>query len=393
MPLAPHTVSSLDSVVAPGADALLSHAFDHGLLNNIAVGILREDSAYLHFVGPQIAPTSQFQLASVTKTYTAELLALLAAQGIVHLNDPVAKFLPTDSRAHGTTDPITLSELATHTSGLPRLPAGLPPTLDPYAGYTKPDLEHTLEKLTLQRPTIPKYAYSNLGYTLLGHCLAQAAGTPYAQLLHQHFLHPLGMTSTALTLTGQTPTDLLTPHAQSGWPTSVWHFDICAPCGGLCSTAQDQLRWAEFVLRDPDRLTFQPRAAAPGGGQIGLGWHLRAQNETGGDIAWHNGATFGFSSHVSIHRHQRWAVVILTDRFAVPLVQAIAHQLEAGLSGRPITPLTGDYGKRRALPLEGLRHAIQPLAPVLGLPAWARYPVMGSLAFGAESLLRWLAHR
>jgi len=394
---APKVLASLDDAVGPGAEALFIEARGKRLLTGVAVGVLRDGETSVRFYGEAIGPDSVFELGSLTKTYTAELLGILVARGNVRLDDPVAKFLPGGEEAHPGPNPVRLLDLATHHSGEPRLPPNLPATsLNPYADYTDSDLERYLAKRPLQRPAEPTFLYSNLGYSILGYALGRAADMSYAELLQREILDPLGMRQTALAR-GQEQPNLLRGHMQSGLPTPHWTFGACAPCGALCSTIGDQLRYLAWLLEDPDRLSLRPQAAVPGG-HVGLGWMLR----DGSDICWHNGATFGFSSYLSLDRARRTGVVILSQTAAPQLVTTLGVKLERLLTGRPIEPLKGEYGRTVAWLLDPLRILLVPFGPLLAplahllrplnsrlavLPVWLRLPVTCVAGYGLERLI------
>src|SRR5262245_52455767 len=122
-----------------------------------------------------------YEIGSVTKVFTAFLLADLAQEGIVKLNDPIRLYLPPDVTAPRDADKeILLSNLAEHRSGLPRLPANLPAySEDPYANYGADRLYDFLKSHRLKWPVDSRYEYSNLGMGLLGHLLERASKTPY----------------------------------------------------------------------------------------------------------------------------------------------------------------------------------------------------------------------
>ena len=192
-------VESLDDVLAPGAESMLRGLIKRRLLNGVSVGVVRDGTCHLRLVGKGVDRNARFELGSVTKAYTAELLAILIDRGVVRLDDPMARFVP-GNRQVGPR-PITLLHLAIHQSGLPRLPLGVPLlSLDPYAYYGERKLERHLAGSSLQLPKLPKFVYSNLGYSVLGYALAKAAGTTYAELLEREILRPLGMNGTALAL-------------------------------------------------------------------------------------------------------------------------------------------------------------------------------------------------
>jgi CubicO group peptidase (beta-lactamase class C family) len=388
--LAPKTLASLHEAVGSGAEALLAAARGRLPLGGVAVGILREGEACVRFYGKGVGPDSVFELGSLTKTYTAELLAILVARGTVRLDDPVAKFLPGGEAAHPGPNPVTLLDLATHRSGEPRLPPHLPATnLNPYADYADADLERYLAKRPLQVPTKQEFLYSNLGYSILGYALGRAAGISYAELLQREILDPLGMRQSALAL-GQPQPNLLRGHMQTGIPASHWTFAACAPCGGLCSTIGDQLKFLAWLLGDCDRLSFQPQALVPGG-EVGLGWMLRA----GSEICWHNGGTFGFSSYMSLDRKRRTGMVLLSQTSAPQLVTTLGTKLERLLAGQPVEPLKGDYGRNLALALDPLRILIAPFGPVLSplahsvalLPRWMRWPTTCVAGYGLGKMI------
>ena len=142
---------------------------------------------------------SVFEIGSVTKTFTATLLALMADANEVALDDPIDKYLPAGTKAPAYQGRrIALLDLATQSSGLPRLPTNMKPRhpADPYADYTAADLYEFLSSYTLTNAPGTHYEYSNLGVGLLGQLLANRAGTTYSALVTQRVLEPLGMHST-----------------------------------------------------------------------------------------------------------------------------------------------------------------------------------------------------
>ena len=140
-----------------------------------------------------------FEIGSITKVFTALLLADAVERGEVALTEPVAKFLPASVRVPERGRAITLGDLASHVSGLPRLPSNMTPkdANNPYADYTVEQLYAFLSTHQLGRDVGAQYEYSNLGGGLLGHVLALRAGMSYEALVEARITRPLGMTSTA----------------------------------------------------------------------------------------------------------------------------------------------------------------------------------------------------
>src|ERR1051326_4113711 len=147
---------------------------------------------------------SVFEIGSVTKVFTTTLLADMVERGEVSLSDPVSKYLPKTVKTP-TRDgkEITLFDLATHTSGLPRMPTNLieRDPKNPYADYSVDQLYEFLSGYTLTRRIGEKYEYSNLGVGLLGHVLALRAGTDYETLVRNRISQPLKMENTRIKLT------------------------------------------------------------------------------------------------------------------------------------------------------------------------------------------------
>jgi len=147
--------------------------------------------------GPGAMPLdadSVFEIGSITKVFTAILLADMADRGEVALDDPVAKFLPDGVRVPGRNGRrITLLDLTTQSSGLPRMPDNLRPKdpTNPYADYTPEQMFEFLGRYELTRDIGAQYEYSNLGVGLLGQALARRAGTSYEALVKERILDPL----------------------------------------------------------------------------------------------------------------------------------------------------------------------------------------------------------
>ena len=160
----------------------------------------------------------------------------------VKLEDPADRFVPT-----GVTIPehdgkkITLADLDTHTSGLPRMPSNFSPKdpANPYADYTAAKLYQFLSSYQLQRDPGAHWAYSNLGMGLLGQLLSQRAATDYEALLKARVLAPLRLDSTTITLTDQERARLAPGHDSSLKPAANWDLGVFDGAGGLRSTAND----------------------------------------------------------------------------------------------------------------------------------------------------------
>lgn len=301
------------------------------------------------FGDPQPDVHTVFELGSITKTFTALLLAEMVGCGEVGYNDPIAAYLPPHAvPRHATEPPITMAHLATHTGGLPRLPANLYlPALrswstNPYAHYR---LDHLYRATSRLRPrTAPgtRVRYSNFGVGLLGQLLANAAGRGYRDLVVDRVCGPLGMTET-LAVAGEA----CAMGHRRGRPVPPWEMDALAPAGVLRSSAADLLRYLNAQLHpqttpltDALRATQQPRVAAKGRQSVCLVWNHRRFRF--GDVLFHGGGTRGFTAFIGFCPQAGTGVITLIN--ATPtrgctvtqttynLLKALSRESRAGVA-------------------------------------------------------------
>lgn len=269
---------------------------------------------------PEITADTIFELGSVTKVFTALLLAESERLGKVNRSDPAAKYLlPSTDSDQAVLAGITLLSLATHTSGLPRLSSNIGPNPDanpdPYSHYDRSLLVDALRRDGATAPSGLGVAYSNFGAAVLGEALAAAWGTSYAAALQAHVLEPLGLNATTVGLAGLPSPWALAPAHANGKVVPNWTFQAYAPAGALRSSTRDLARLLVACL-GPDssplgaaiRATVQPQyPALEVGGQIGLGWFITE------GVVWHNGATAGSHSFIGFSPKSRTGVVVLAN--------------------------------------------------------------------------------
>ena len=265
---------------------------------------------------------SVFEIGSVTKVFTATLLADMVERGEVSLNDPISKYLPRTVKTP-TRDgkEITLLDLATQTSGLPRLPTNFAPKdpQNPYADYSVDQMYAFLSGYSLTRGIGEKYEYSNFGVGLLGHILALRAGTDYETLVRKRITQPLGMSDTKIKLTPEMMARLATGHNPALMSVPNWDLPTLAGAGALRSTVNDMLKFVAANLgltkspllvamqkaHQSQRETGQPDLS------IGLNWHILKKFDS--EMIWHNGGTGGYHSFIGLDKKNRRGVVVLSN--------------------------------------------------------------------------------
>ncbi|MGA2153209.1 MAG: serine hydrolase [Bryobacteraceae bacterium] len=294
-----------------------------------------------------------FEIGSITKVFTVLLLADMAQRGEVKLDDPIAKYLPEGVKApQRNGKQITLEELATHTSSLPRLPNNFSPkdAANPYADYSADKLYAFLNSYQLPRDPGEKWEYSNLATGLLGHLLSLRAGKDYETLVVSRIATPLGMASTRITLTPEMKERMAAGYNAALEPTRLWDFQALAGGGALRSTANDLIAFLAANL-GYKKSPLQPAMAAmlevriPGPAlnfQQALGWHIMQHN--GRDLFWKDGGTYGFASFIGFDAKAKVGVVVLANSFS--LTSGVADEVGLHLLDTSM-PLAGAPVKER----------------------------------------------
>ena len=290
-----------------------------------------------------------FEIGSVSKVFTALALADMVQRGEVALESPIAKYLPAGAKIpERNGQPITLLEVATHTSGLPLMPDGLS-SLNALVtlNYSDAQLYGFLAQHELPRQNSPKWDYSNIGYSLLGKALAARAGVDYETLLRTRLIVPLELHHTGVTALGP-KAKLAVGHDASLQPapaiSTVPMLFVMAPAGGVLSTASDLLRllgvamgYQRSPLAPAMAAMLTTRRPSPVGEQA-LGWMVEGKGDD--QLVFHDGGTFGFASSMVWDPKRRAGVVVLSNHVA-PVGDITRHLL------RPSRPLAKPTATKR----------------------------------------------
>ncbi len=276
--------------------------------------------------GPvKIDRDSIFEIGSVSKVFTGVLLADMIRRGEVALDDPVSKHAPAGAKlpTRGGRE-ITLGDLITHRSSLPRLPPGFVPAdlSNPYATLDSKALYQALAITELDRDIGSRQEYSNFGFMLLSDLLGRRAGKRYDELLDERVLKTLGMTSTAVRLSPELGKRLVQGHSGEYRNVPAWDIDpALAGVGGIRSSLLDMMRFVEAAsgrrtlgLQQTFATSFTPLINEPQGTSTLFAWGMRKRGV--GRVMFHNGQTGGMRAVVVVNPDNGTGAVVMTDSTA-----------------------------------------------------------------------------
>jgi serine-type D-Ala-D-Ala carboxypeptidase/endopeptidase len=349
--IAPVDAAAMQAVLAQDfAQALKSGALAPATAAGVAIGVVRNGVPRVFAWGSATAD-SIFEIGSITKTFTGLVLAQLVAQGKVRLDEPVRELLPPGTVARPQGAEITLLDLVTQHSGLPRLPNNLAPADpdNPYSDYRALNLYQFLAAHGVEKPADAPFLYSNLGVGLLGQALANRAGTSYAKLVSDEVTVPLQLADTTVSLTAGQQARFIQGHTFDNRSAHPWDLDALAGAGALHSTAADMLSYLEANLH-PESLATSGSGAArtlaaaltqshqlradAGGNRIAFAWLYNPQTKD----YWHNGATGGYSGFAFFNLQGNYAGVVLMNRtvgMQGSLADFIGQHISQRFAGQP----------------------------------------------------------
>ena len=305
-------------------------------LNALVIGVIdRQGKKHFFTLGEKpgtldkLDENTIFEIGSISKTMTSFLLADAIQRLEAKLDDPVQSLLPAGMTVpkRGNKD-ITLEDLATHTSGFPRLQVGLGRKLmldaklqvNPYSAFDVEDLKKSLAETKPKMSDKPKVEYSNYGAGLLGFALCQKYKKSYAELLQERLFTPLGMKDSFIVVPDAEKARFIDGFTPEGKPAQHWDFrDASAGAGAVRSTASDMLSYVEaamgrmkklqpaFELMEAPQYEMGPKT------QIGLAWIIIEMNKK--RAWWHNGGTGGFASFAGFSKNPGVGVIVLSNRF------------------------------------------------------------------------------
>ncbi|HSI75184.1 MAG TPA: serine hydrolase [Lunatimonas sp.] len=293
---------------------------------SIAIAVI--DSTGIHYHnfgktavdGKAVDENTIYEIGSISKAFTAILLAQQVLDGKLKLDDEINSFLPDNIKVPvmGDTE-ITFGNLTDHTSGLPRMPDNFAPAnpSNPFADYTEDQMYEFISNYQPVREVGAEYEYSNIAQGLLGHLLAMNANNTYEELMVQTIAIPLKMEDTRIRMTDRMKENLALGHS-GGSVVENWDIPTLAGAGAIRSSTSDMakfisanLGYVTNPLAEAMELTHNPRHQKAGEMGVGMGWHIKKGGN--GDVIWHNGGTGGYRTFAGFVKETGIGVVLLTN--------------------------------------------------------------------------------
>jgi len=356
--------ADLESVVRTAAQ----RPIDNRQCLGIAVGVITEAGRQVFGIGEARAwegrpPDGRtvFEIGSISKTLAAILLAQAILAGDVSLETPIQACLPDGVRVptfEGRA--ITLLDLATHRSGLPRdAPnlwdlhhlGSLDAIFNPFVAYTPDRLYAFLNAYHLKRAPGAKFVYSNLGAGLLGFALSLRAQEEYERLVVDRVCDPLGMSDTRIVLSAEQRARVSPgymqivpkPYLPGRFPSSYKPAPVLGGAGSFRSTADDMLTYLaanlgliETPLAKAIAMTHAPQRENSPRQSIGLFWHIETKDGLDEPVILHTGLTGGYESFIGFLKSRRVGVVVLSNGMTsmTPVGMAILRHLAGVPAGQ-----------------------------------------------------------
>ncbi len=297
-----------------------------GVVPSVSISIIDQgDVQYFNFGktaadGKEVDEHTIYEIGSISKVFTAILLAQQVADGDLTLDDKINDYLPVEVQVPVMGEQeITFGNLSDHTSGLPRMPTNFDPENpgNPFADYTVDMMYDFISNYKPVREVGAEYEYSNLAQGLLGHLLAENKQTTYEQLMVQTIAAPLEMSETKIELDQNMKDNLALGHS-GGAVVENWDIPSLAGAGAIRSSAADMakfisanLGYIESPLVATMENSHQVRHDKVGAMSVGLAWHIKKGKD--GDVIWHNGGTGGYKTFAGFVKETGKGVVLLTN--------------------------------------------------------------------------------
>ncbi|MGH1539995.1 MAG: serine hydrolase domain-containing protein [Arenicella sp.] len=307
-----------------------------GLSHALVVGVYKEGKHVFRGYGNTTADNpvvpdslTSFQIGSVSKVFTSALLQIMVDEGVVSMESTLQELIGEQYTLSPEASQVTLKQLATHTSGFPRVPASLLKKVEgivgksgmmenPYSYIELADVMNYLEESKGKRRP-GRLDYSNYGMGLLGHVLEIVSGKDLQTLTHEKIFEPLSMQATSIQLTETMQESLAQGYSAQGESAPLWTFSALGGAGAFNSNVSDMMKFIIANIEGKSSLSssfevMQEPSDVPG---IGIGWMQPSRiDRFFGNIShvWHNGMVGGYTSYIAVDRHTQTGVVVLSSK-------------------------------------------------------------------------------
>jgi D-alanyl-D-alanine-carboxypeptidase/D-alanyl-D-alanine-endopeptidase len=347
-------------VITDEIKGLIDERIDKNKTNAaIAIGLIDPNGTQFYGHGKMsntsnatVDENTVFSIGSTTKVFTTTLLADMVNKGLIKLDDPIEKYLPSNVTVpQYNGHKITIEDLATHTSGLPEFPGNYCPSFDlektggqdsvQYRknlmnctkNYTFNQLYQALSNFTLTREPGSKVEYSTFGIGLLGHILTLKSNmSSFDELLDHNILDVLGMNDTSFGLSESQKSRLAVGHFNGQELPTLNFSSPIAPGGALHSSVSDMLKFLsanmgliktklDDAMQESHLIRLSTGQLLPNNLQasanntglyVGLGWFITTN--FGHEVIWHNGATVGgYNAYMAFNPTTERGIVILCN--------------------------------------------------------------------------------
>ena len=330
----------LDKVKAlPNQAELAIAIIENGKVN--FVGVKREQDSTVFSQNQDRV----FEIGSITKVFTGTLLANYLIDNKVNLDDQINKYLGYPLRNDVK---ITLKQLATHTSGLPRVPASLEALSleNPYKDFGEKELKTYLtQELIMMHQHGEVSDYSNLGVGMLGYVLSNKAQKTYEEMLQKEIFSKFEMNAST-TIRSKVEDKLVKGLNDEGEEVSNWDMSVLMGAGGILSSVNDLSKFALAQFDSSNQALVLSRTAffkVNESYSMALCWSV-IQTESGEEWNWHNGGTGGYTSSMILDVGQKKGVIILSNITALGKLTQKINELGPEL----MDVMAGDSGKENA---------------------------------------------
>lgn len=344
----------LEDKLTPFIEKILE---DHDAVG-LSIGITKDDEIiYAKGFGYENIKTKKkttintiYHMASVSKPFVATALVKLAEQGKLKLDDPVVKYLPYFKLDGEESKKITIKQILTHTSGMPRNIGSDDWDKPSYGDDALEEYVRSINDAKLEFVPGSKYSYSNSGFDILGDVIAKASGMTFEAYMQKYVLDASGMKNTTYLKPNYLPENWAAPHVLR-LTTELWkHYPYNrkhAPSSALHSNILDMAKWGIINL---NRGTFKdhkllngkshdllltPTFDTPWGEKIGLSWFL--QSYEGKKTILHTGEDTGFETQFIMYPEEKVSIAVMANRNDSRTARIANASFEA-LMDMPIKP-------------------------------------------------------